>query len=151
MDQNILLNKTTSFGDSYYIVKSKSSDKRNIPIDCDTPLKVMHKNAQGGNDKTHSTYLKNITVTQDASTNTNTCVNKGTDSYSELVFKSLKDHTASLENQLKDKQYIIIELLGKSFQSSYNYTVVNSNLIDAQKYHTKHTENPMIPSTSQST
>ena len=59
VDQNILLNKPTSFGDSYYIVKSKCSDNCNIPIDGDTLLNVMHKNMQGVNDKnTNSTYPK---------------------------------------------------------------------------------------------
>ena len=33
VDQNIFLNKPTSFGDSYYIVKSNCIDKCNIPID----------------------------------------------------------------------------------------------------------------------
>ena len=71
VDQNILLNKPTSFGDSYYIVESNCSDKCNIPIDCDTPLNVVHKNMQMDNDKNaNSLYPKNITVTQDASTNT---------------------------------------------------------------------------------
>ena len=92
-----------------------------------------------------STNTRNcITVTQDASTNTSNRIGKVTDSYFELFLKSLKDDIASLENQLKDKQYIIEELLRKSCQSSCNYTVANSNLINAQKYHTKYTENPMI-------
>ena len=70
-DQNILLKKPTSFGDSYYIVESNCSHKCNIPIDWDTPLNVAHKNMQRDNDKnTNSQYPKNITVTQDVSTNT---------------------------------------------------------------------------------
>ena len=159
-DQNILLNKPTSFGDSYYIVESNCSDKCKIPIDCDTPLKVVQKNMQRDNDKnTNSPCPKNITVTQDASTNTSkrvtvtqdasnsasNCVDNGTDGYFELVLKSLRDHIVSLENQLRDKQYIIEELFKKNYQSSCNCTVANSNLINAQKY-TKYTENPMIPS-----
>ena len=121
MDQNILLNKPTSLGESYYIVKSNCSDKCDIPIDCDTPLKVMHRNVQGDNDKnTNRTYPKNITVTQDASTNTSNRITvtqdastntsngiyKGTDSYFEPVLKYLKDHIGGLENQVKpDKHY----------------------------------------------
>ena len=67
----------------------------------------MHWDKQGRNDKnTHSTYLKNITVTQDISPNSSTCIDEGTDSYFELELKSLKEHTASLKNQLKDQQYI---------------------------------------------
>ena len=106
----------------------------------------MHRDVQGDNDKKmNRTYLKNfiviqdastnmsnrITVTQDASTNASNRIDKGTDSHFELVLKSLKNHIASLENQLK-----------------FNYTVSNSNLIDAQKYHTKYTENAMIPSSN---
>ena len=98
VDQNVLLNKPTSFRDSYYIVKSNCSDKRNVPIDCDTALKVMHRDAHRDNDKnTNRIYPKNITITQDASTNrknritvtqdppTNTSngIDKGTDSYFE--------------------------------------------------------------------
>ena len=114
VDQNILLNEPTFFEDSYYVVKSNCSDKCNIPIDCDIPLNVMHKNMQGENDKnTNSTYPKIITVTQDTSTNTSNCIDKDTDSYIELVLKSLKDHIFSLENQLTDKQYIIDELFKK--------------------------------------
>ena len=48
-----------------------------------------------------------ITVTQDAPTNTSNHIDKGADSYFERVLKSLKEHI--LENQLKDKQYIIEE------------------------------------------
>ena len=48
-----------------------------------------------------------ITVTQDAPTNTSNHIDKGTDSYFERVLKSLTEHI--LENQLKDKQYIIKE------------------------------------------
>ena len=71
MHQNIPLDKPTSFGNSYYIAESNCSDNCNIPIDCDTPLNVVHKNMQRDNDKnTNSLYPKNITVTQDASTNT---------------------------------------------------------------------------------
>ena len=111
VDQNILLNKPTSFGDSYYIVESNCSDKCNIPKDCDTRLNVVHKNMQEDNGKnTNSAYPKNITVKQDASTNTS---NRVTDSYFELVLKSLKDHIVSLENQLRNKQYIIEEFLKK--------------------------------------
>ena len=106
----------------------------------------MHRDVQGNNDKKmNRTYLENfivtqdastnmsnrITVTQDASTNASNRIDKGTDSHFELVLKSLKNHIASLENQLK-----------------FNYTVSNSNLIDAQKYHTKYTENAMIPSSN---
>ena len=128
VDQNILLNKPTSFGDSHYIVESNCSDKCKFPIDCDTPLNVVQKNKQRDNDKnTNSPCPKNITATQDASTNT--C---------KLV---------SLENQLRDKQYIIEELFKKNYQSSCNCTVANSNLIKAQKY-TKYKENPMIPSSN---
>ena len=163
MDQNIILNKPTSSGDSYYIVESNSSDKCIIPIDCDPPLNVVHKNMQGDNGKnTNNAYPKNITVIQDTSTNTSNRVtvtqdastsasnrvDKGTDSYLELILKSLRDHIVSLENQLRDKQYIIEELLKKSYQSSCNCTVANSNLINAQKYHTKYTENPMISSSN---
>ena len=86
----------------------------------------MHRDVQGDNDKnTNRTNPKNITithdastntsnlitVTQDAPTNTSNCIDKGTDSYFELVLKSLKNHIFSLENQFKDKQYIIQELL----------------------------------------
>ena len=61
VDENILLNKPTSFGDSYYIVESNYSDKCNIPIDCDTPLNVVYKNMQGGNGKnTNSAYPKTL-------------------------------------------------------------------------------------------
>ena len=163
VDQNIILNKPTSSGDSYYIVESNSSDKCIIPIDCDTPLNVVHKNMQGDNGKNrNNAYPKNITVIQDTSTNTSNRVTvtqdastsasnrvaKGTDSYLDLVLKSLRDHIVSLENQLRDKQYIIEELLKKSYQSSCNCTVANSNLINAQKYHTKYTQNPMIPSSN---
>ena len=70
VDQNIILNKPTSSGDSYYIVESNCSDKCIIPVDCDTPLNIVHKNMQGINDKnTNNAYPKNITVTQDTSTN----------------------------------------------------------------------------------
>ena len=48
-DQNILLNKPTSFGDSYYIVESNCSDKCNIPIDYNAPLNFVHKNIQRDN------------------------------------------------------------------------------------------------------
>ena len=69
MDQNILFNKPTSFGDSYYIVESNCSDNCNIPIDCNTSLNVVQKNMQKDNDKnTNSPYSKNVIVTQDAST-----------------------------------------------------------------------------------
>ena len=86
----------------------------------------MHMDVQGDNDKnTNRTNPKNITITHDASTNTSNlitvtqnaptntsnCIDKGTDSYFELVLKSLKNHIFSLENQFKDKQYIIQELL----------------------------------------
>ena len=156
VDQNILLNKPASFGDSYYIVESNCSDKCKIPIDCDTPLKVVQKNMQRDNDKnTNSPCPKNITVTQDASTNTSKRVtvtsnsasntDNGSDGYFELVLKFLRDHIVSLENQLRDKQYIIEELFKKNYQSSSNCPVANSNLINAQKY-IKYTENPMIPS-----
>ena len=65
VDQNIPLNKPASFGDSYDIVESNCSDKCNIPIDCDTPLNVVHENMQGDNDKnTNSAYPKNINVTK---------------------------------------------------------------------------------------
>ena len=71
VDQNILLNKLTSFGDSYYNVESNCSDKYKIPIDCDTPLNVVQKNMQRDDDKnTNSPCPINITVTQDAPTNT---------------------------------------------------------------------------------
>ena len=63
VDQNIPLNKPASFGGSYYIVESNCSDKCNIPIDCGTPLNVVHENMQGDNDKnTNSAYPKNINV-----------------------------------------------------------------------------------------
>ena len=99
MDQNILLNKPTSFGDSNCIVKSNCSNKCNIPIDCDTPLKVMDRDVQGDNDiNTNFTYPKNITITQDASVNMSNHItvtqdapssmsnriDKGTDSYLSL-------------------------------------------------------------------
>ena len=48
-----------------------------------------------------------ITVTQDALTNTSNRFDKGSDSYFELILKSLKDHNASLKNQLKDKQTLL--------------------------------------------
>ena len=82
----------------------------------------MHRDVQEDNDKnTHSTYRKKMTVTQDASTNTSNLItvtqdasintsnriDKGSGSYFELVLKSLKDHIASLEPQLKYKQCII--------------------------------------------
>ena len=51
VDQNILLNKATSFGDSNYIVESNCSDKCKIPINCDALLKVVQKNMQRDNDK----------------------------------------------------------------------------------------------------
>ena len=122
----MLLNKSTSFTDPYDIVKSNCSDNCNIPIDYDTLLKVMDRDVQGDNDKnTSSAYPKNMTVTQIASTSTsnrvtvtqdasiNTCnhFDKGIGSYFELVLKSSKDHIASLENQLEDKQCVIEELL----------------------------------------
>ena len=103
---------------------------------------------QGDNGKsTNNAYPKNITVIQDTSTNTSNRVtvtqdastsasnraDKGTDSYLELALKSLRDHIVSLENQLRDKQYIIEELLKKSYQSSCSCTVANCNLINAQK------------------
>ena len=72
MDQNILLNKPEFLGDSYCSVNSNCIDKCNIPIDCDTLLKVMHRDVQGGNVKNSNiTYPKKMTVTQDTSTNTN--------------------------------------------------------------------------------
>ena len=49
-------------------------------------------------------------------------VDKGSGSYFELDLKSLKDHIASLENQLNNRQYIIEELLIKSYENSCNYT-----------------------------
>ena len=42
------------------------------------------------------------------------CVDKGADSYFDLVLKSLKDRIVSLENQLRDKQYIVEELSEKA-------------------------------------
>ena len=51
-----------------------------------------------------------ITVTQDAATGESNRIDKGTDSYFELVLRSLTDHIVSLENELKNKQYIIEEL-----------------------------------------
>ena len=119
----------------------------------------MHREVQGGNGKnTNHKYPKNNIITQDASTNTNNRItvtqdaptnrsnriNKGTDSYFELFLKSLRDHIARLENQLKDKQFIIEELIRKIYQSFCNYSVANSNLVDAQKYHTKCTENDFV-------
>ena len=74
----------------------------------------MHRDVQGDSEKnTNSTYPKNITVaqdaststsnsitvTQDASTNMSNRIGKGTDNYVELVLKSLKYHISSLENQ----------------------------------------------------
>ena len=71
VNQNIFLNKPTSFRDSYYLVESNCSDKCNIPIYYNTLLNVVHKNMQRDNDKnTNSPYPKSITVTQGASTNT---------------------------------------------------------------------------------
>ena len=49
-------------------------------------------------------------------------VDKGSGSYFELDLKSLKDHIASLENQLNNRQCIIEELLTKSYENSCNYT-----------------------------
>ena len=48
-----------------------------------------------------------ITVTQDALTNTSNRIDKGSNSYFQLILKSLKDHNASLKNQLKDKQTLL--------------------------------------------
>ena len=48
-------------------------------------------------------------------------VDKGSGSYFELDLKSLKDHIASLENQLNNRQCIIEELLIKSYENSCNY------------------------------
>ena len=115
MDENILLNKPTSFGDSNYIVESNYSDKCNIPLDCDTSLDVVYKNMQVDNGKNmnnaypktitvtqeaSTTTSKRVTVTQDASTSASNRVDKCTDSYFELVLKSLRDHIVSLENLL---------------------------------------------------
>ena len=101
MDQNIIHTKPTWFGDLYYILKSNCSDKCNISIDCNTLLNVMQRDVQGDNGKnTDSTYPKNKTVTHDASANMSNRINKGADSYFELVLKSLKGHIFSLENQL---------------------------------------------------
>ena len=47
---------------------------------------------------------KPVTVTQDASNSASNCVDNGTDGYFELVLKSLRDHIVSLENQLRDKK-----------------------------------------------
>ena len=104
MDQNILLNKLLSFGDSYYC-----SDKCNILIDCATPLKVMHRNVQGDNDKsTNSTYPKNF----------NHCNTRCINQYEQPYHCNRR----------------CINLYEKA--------------INAQKYHTKCTENPMIPSSN---
>ena len=62
-------------------------------------------------------YVNRVTVTQDASTSASNHVDKGTDSYLELVLISLKDHIVSLENQLRGKQYIIEELLKKAIKT----------------------------------
>ena len=119
----------------------------------------MHREVQGCNNKNiNHRYPKNNTIAQDASTNTSNRItvtqdapinrsnriNKGTDSYFELFLKSLRDHIASLENQLKDKQFVTEELLRKIYQTFCNYTVANSNLVDEQKYHTKYTENDFV-------
>ena len=79
---------------------------------------------QGDNGKNrNNAYPKNITVIQDISTNTSNRVivtqdaatsasnrvDKDTDSYLELILKSLRDHIVSLENHLRDKQYTIEE------------------------------------------
>ena len=53
-------------------------------------------------------------MTQDTWTSASNCVDKGADSYFELVLKSLKDLIVSLENQLRDKQYIVEELSKKA-------------------------------------
>ena len=85
VDQSVLFNSPTAFGDPYYIVKSNCSAKFNIPIDCDTLLKVIHRakcnipidcdtllkvirrDVQDDNDKNvNSTYPKKMNVTQDA-------------------------------------------------------------------------------------
>ena len=130
--------------DIIYITSPFVSISRGNPLYCfviDTPLKVMHRDVQGDNDKkTNHRYPKNITITQDASNNTSNhitvtkdaptnrsnCTDKGTDSYFELVLKSGKDHIASLEKQLMYKQYIIEELLRKSYQTSRNYTIAKN-------------------------
>ena len=52
-----------------------------------------------------------------------------------------------MENQVKDKQYIIEELLRKSIQNSCSDTVAISNLIDSQKF-MRYTENLMTPSSN---
>ena len=54
-----------------------------------------------------------------------------------------------LINQFRDKQYIIEELFKKTIKALVTAplpTVIN--LINAQKYHTKYTEKPMIPSSN---
>ena len=41
-----------------YIIDNSASNKCNIPIDCDKPLKAMHRDVQGDNDKKmNRTYL----------------------------------------------------------------------------------------------
>ena len=72
VDQNILLNKPKFFGYSDYFVKiTVLTSVINVPIDCDTPLKVTHRDEQGDKDKnTNITHPNKVTVTQDASTNT---------------------------------------------------------------------------------
>ena len=60
-----------------------------------------------------SNASNHITVTQDVATGESTRIDKGTDSYFELVLKSLTDHIVSLENELKNKQYIMRNYLKK--------------------------------------
>ena len=57
------------------------------------------------------------------------CIDNSADSCSEPILKSLKDHISSLENQLRHKQYITEKLLRKSYQSSGDHAINNSNLI----------------------
>ena len=64
-----------------------------------------------------SNASNHITVTQDAATGESTRIDKGTDSYFELVLKSLTDHIVSLENELQNKQYIIEELFKKAVKA----------------------------------
>lgn len=68
----------------------------------------------------------NIARTQDVSPNTTNCTSEGTGSYFQL-----KDHIASFEKQLRDKQYIMQKLLRKSDRNASNYT--NDIVIHLQK------------------
>ena len=102
-DSNVSSNISATPVPSYYQEEARSMDNN-------------HQNIEG-------LFIEpiNIVTAQNVSTNT-TSSSEGIDSYFELVVKTLKDHIANLEKQLRDKQYIIGELLRKSDQNYCGYT-----------------------------